>query len=286
MFFVPDDLAYAICLDEAADGILYTDDIAINRSFDLTVFKREVAALGGAVLQDKILAIAEGLGALDMTTNESQILGIPAEIFSLDDAVVNGNVLGVPEGVLGLEIGISDLDVFDVLEGILAREGKLGKLHILALKKWILGVNGGVLDGNIRASPTELRAIDVALGKRDVFALAKRFYTVERAFFDIYVIVVPKCCAAGLGHRNIRYFRTVYVPKGIAQSEITAIYLYISALLERTFAVCLACEGAIYNFCIFDAIQGAFLVVVLVYVLHSDLQIVIVEFCLIGKIRA
>ena len=165
MLFVPDDLADAICSDKAADGILYADDIAIYCRFDLAVFKREVAILGQAVVKDKIFAIAEGLGALDMTTDEVQILGIPAEIFSLDDAVVNNNVLGVPEGVLGLEMGISDLDVFDVLEGILAREGKLGKLHILALKKWILGVNGGVFDGNIRASPAELRAIDVALGK-------------------------------------------------------------------------------------------------------------------------
>jgi len=165
MLFVPDDLADAVCLDKSADGILDADDITVNRSFYLAVFKREVAALGGAVLQDKILAIAEGLCALDMTTDEAQIFGIPAEIFSLDDAVVHGDIFGVPEGVLGLEIGISDLDVFDVLEGILAREGKLGKLHIPALKKWILGVNGGVFDDNIRASPAELRAIDVALGK-------------------------------------------------------------------------------------------------------------------------
>ena len=117
-----------------------------------------------------------------------------------------------------------------------------------------MGVNGGVFDGNIRASPTKLRAIDVALEKRDVFALAERFYAVERAFFDIYVIVVPKCSSAGLGHSDVGYFCAADVPKGIAQFKQTALNLDASALLERAFAICLACEGAIYYFRVFNVI--------------------------------
>ena len=125
MLFVPDDLADAVRLDKSTCGVLDADDIAAQGCFDLTVFKGKIAILGRAVLQDKIFAIAEGLSALDMTTDEPQIFGIPSEILSFDDTIVNGNVLGVPEGILGLEIGISDLDVFDILEGIFAREGKL-----------------------------------------------------------------------------------------------------------------------------------------------------------------
>ena len=125
MLFVPDDLTNAVRLDKSACGVLDADDIAAQGCSDLTVFKGKIAILGRAVLQDKIFTIAEGLSALDMTTDEPQIFGIPSKILSFDDTIVNGNVLGVPEGILGLEIGISDLDVFDILEGIFAREGKL-----------------------------------------------------------------------------------------------------------------------------------------------------------------
>ena len=144
MLFVPDDLAYAVRLDKSADGILYADDISAHYSFDLTVFKRKVAALGGTILKDKTFAIAEWLGALDMTTNESQIFRIPAEVFALDNAIVNGHVFRVPECVLGLEMRISDLHVSGVLEGILSGHSKAVDIHTLALKKRIHRVKSSI----------------------------------------------------------------------------------------------------------------------------------------------
>ena len=161
MLFVPDDLADAVRLDKSADGILYADDISAHCRFDLTVFKRKVAALGGTILKDKTFAIAEWLGALDMTTNESQIFRIPAEVFALDNTIVNGDVFRVPKGILGLEMRVSDLDVLDVLEGILTRHGQVVDLHIFALKE---GVHRFQLDTGylyILASPTKFLAVDI-----------------------------------------------------------------------------------------------------------------------------
>ena len=104
MLFIPDDLAYAVRLDISADGIFYADNISAQSGSYLAVFKGKVTILGGAILQNKIFAITEGLGALDVTTDKLQTFGIPAEVLSLDNAIVNGDVLGVPEGILGLEM--------------------------------------------------------------------------------------------------------------------------------------------------------------------------------------
>ena len=74
------------------------------------------------------MAIAEGLGTGDATTNETEILGIPTEILAFDFRVIDGNVLGLPEGVFRIEDGVVDFDVFGILEGVVALQLEIDDL--------------------------------------------------------------------------------------------------------------------------------------------------------------
>ena len=92
MFFVKNYFADGVCSDESADGILYAFDITADGRLNLASFEGKVARIGGAILQNEIFAIAEGLCSLYVTTDERQILGIPAEILAFYHAVIYGHV--------------------------------------------------------------------------------------------------------------------------------------------------------------------------------------------------
>lgn len=268
MFFVEDYFADSVCLYKSADGILYAFDASPDSRLDLASLEGKVAILGGTILQNEIFAIAEGLCSLYVTTDEVKILGIPAEILALNNTVINGNVFRVPEGILGLEIRVFDLHVLHVLEGILACHSKAVDIHPLALKKRIHRVKGSIFHRNIRATPTKFLTVDITARKRDMLTLTQSLYAVELRFLDPDILIVPKGGTAGLGHGNVPYLGTAYMPKGIAQFKKTALHVYISALLESTFAIGGTCEGAVFHDRVLYIVERALFVICFAFVYH------------------
>ena len=98
--------------DVARCGVLDTMNRAIDSSVDGAVLEGEVAVSAhSAVLHDKVFAVAEGLLASDMTTDETEILAIPTEVFSIDFRIIDRHVLCLPQCILGIKQGIVDFHV-------------------------------------------------------------------------------------------------------------------------------------------------------------------------------
>lgn len=72
----------------------------------------------GAVFEDQVFAITEGLRAGDTATDKAEIAGIPAEVLAFDLGVIDRTVLGFPKGIFGIENSVVDLYVFRILENI------------------------------------------------------------------------------------------------------------------------------------------------------------------------
>ena len=107
--FVNDDFADAVGVDAAAAGIFHGSDVTLHGGVDAAVFKGQVGVgFKGAVLQDEVLAVAQGLGAAYVAANQLEVLGIPPQEFPLDAGVVHGDVLALPEGVLGVQVRVAD----------------------------------------------------------------------------------------------------------------------------------------------------------------------------------
>ena len=71
---VENDLVNAICDDDAAGGILDAADAASDVGFDSRVFKCPVASrVEGAVLQNQVVGITEGLLATDVAVDKPQV---------------------------------------------------------------------------------------------------------------------------------------------------------------------------------------------------------------------
>lgn len=257
MLLIPYDFSYAVGSDKTAYGILHADDTPIDCRLNRAVFKGQVAILGGAILQNEIFAVAQGLCSLDMATDKAKIFGIPSKILAFKDGIIDGDVLCVPECVLGLEIAVFDLCVFYVLKRILPFHIQFFYPHITALKKLILGFKSAILDIKSTATPRKLLGHDITTSQSYIFALAESLDTVKSAILKQNIPVIPQGGTAGRCHTAVLYFGTRNVPKRIAQHKIAVIYDDISALLYGTLAIGRTVKCAILNGCVLDIVECA-----------------------------
>ncbi len=235
-------------------------DVPPDGGGHVAVLEGEVTAVGGTVDEGKLVAVAEGLGALDVTADKGESLGVPAEVFALDRAVGDGDAFGVPEGVLGVEDGIADGAIFYVLEGIFALEVQAGHIQVAAHEEGIFAGYAAILDGNGAAEPAELGGGDLAAGKGHAVTLTEGLDAAEGGVLDLHIGGVPEGGAAGVGHGRAAQKTAVDMPEGVAEAKIAVLDGDAGGLLQGGFSVGGAVKGATQDGGIGESIERAFLV--------------------------
>ena len=95
--------------------------------------------------------------------------------------------------------------------------------------------------------PAEFGRYYIAILYFHILAFAERLYAVHTGVFYVNLIGIPERRAAKLGHLTALKMNAIVVPEGISEIEIAVLGDNASALLERTLAVRLSVEFAVFQ---------------------------------------
>ena len=254
------DLSHRVHLDAPRGGALDAVHVTLDGGVDGTVLKGEVTPHHLAVDEGEVLAVAQGLGALDAATDEGQILGIPGQIFPLEGAVADGHVFGVPEGILGVQHRVGDGAVLHVLEGILALQLHARQVQSAGHEEGVLALHFAVGQLHPAAKPAELGGADLTAREGHAVALAESLDAPQGGVLDGHIGGVPQSGAAGVGKGTVHHSAPADVPEGVAEAEFAVLDRDIRGLLQGGFPVGGAVKEAILHRGMGDAVEGALLV--------------------------
>ncbi len=151
----------------------------------------------------------------------------------------------MPECILGIKMTILKHCVFYVLERVLAFQCHVFERDILRAHHKIFALRSGIIHFNVFHRPAKLRRHDVTTANHHVAALAKRLDTVHLCICDRNMVCIPERGAAQRRHFRVVNLQTMHMPERIAQVKKASVYLYVRRLLDRTFPIRRAVEGAV-----------------------------------------
>ncbi len=236
---VQDNLADGVGLDIAGAGVFHGDDVAFYGGLDAAVLEGKVCVgLEGAVFQDEVLAVAQGLGSANVAVHQTEVLGIPAQELSLDAGIVHGDVLTFPESILGVQVGVADDHVLGVLEGVVALELEILYLQVVRMHEDVVGVHGFhvLQDGPVTVPEGFLgiRELDILqIGIRDA---AEHLGGFDERIEHLAAAGVPQGGAGSFPEDAVSDGEAVALPEGVFPFEFTVFGLYVCALFEGGFS--------------------------------------------------
>ena len=212
--------------------------MAFHGSLNRAVLKSEVCVgFKGAVFQDKVFAVAQGLASANVAANQLQVLCVPAQELSLDAGVVDRYVLALPECVLGIEVRVTDDYVLGVLEGVVALQLEVIHLDVVRVHEDVVGIDGlYILEGYFVAVPESL----LGVGELHVFQVgtgnaAEHLRGLDEGVVHLAVPRVPQRGACALAEDAVFDGESVALPEGILALEFTIYGLDVLPFLEGGF---------------------------------------------------
>lgn len=192
--FIVSNAAYATTDDLPRERVFYLANVAPYGGLHFAFFEDAVAGrIEGAVFQNEVAAIAEGLFACNVTTHEVQVFRVPAEVFTVQHAVVHRYVFCFPKRVFRHDARIAHNGVLYVLEHVFGIALKAVHVNVLAKHKWIRAVvQLHVAYFQVIYAPKGLVGIvDFHVLKFKAVHFAKKLRAVYHAVLHFHVVAVP-----------------------------------------------------------------------------------------------
>ena len=227
--------ADAVRHDAAGHRILYVGDASADVGMDGAVLKGTVTVLAeGAVLQDKIMGIAERLLAGDVAVDQTQIPRMPAEILSIQFRVVDRDILNLPEGVLRGDLEVAQLGVLHILEYIFAFAVKSVHTDVAAEHERIGATSQSeIADIDAGAFPEHLVGIvHHHILKFQIRHLAKHLRRIDHRVRHLEVVRIPEGRTAADGKTAVLDSEPVNMPERIVALEQAVDGLDVATLLD------------------------------------------------------
>ena len=224
----------------SARGILDVLDMSADIGFYVRILEDTVAeGVEGAVLQHKVVGIAQQLLAQEVAVDESHVFRVPGQVLAVKVRVADSDILTFPERVLGDDVRIGQLHVLAVLEDIFRIALQTVDAHILTEHEGIGAVVQLQVAGlDVLAAPESLVGIvDDNVLEVHIVHLTKHLRTVDASITHVHVVAVPE----GRARPHIELAsvdsEAVDVPEGIFPPEAAVLSLNVRTLLDGALTI-------------------------------------------------